>query len=90
MKHTADLNDRTIDSEGNTPPVYLIGYKLRHSGNGKFYRVTDFVWNGQADTWMVAMKETDKDDVVTVVRPLHHIGGNREDGKPRYEIPLRS
>jgi hypothetical protein len=54
------LNYSTVDSLGQRiEPEYqaLLGRTLQHTGNGKFYVIYDFVWNGDKDEWMFVARE---------------------------------
>jgi len=85
VKHDENFSADTLDVHGNPAPLWAIGTRWKHSGNGKVYRVHGVTWLGATDEWGIAMRATDEDDAVSVTRPEHHLLGKRDNGDFRYE-----
>jgi hypothetical protein len=86
MKHTRPLTFETPDAAWYTPDPSLIGQRIRHSGNGKTYVITAFEWMGATDEWGYRHHDIDVPEAgaVSIVRPISHLTGYREDGTERY------
>ncbi|RWH49576.1 MAG: hypothetical protein E5V72_14810 [Mesorhizobium sp.] len=81
-----ELNFQTPDVNGARPPLEHEGRHLRHTGNGKVYKITGFTWLGETDVWgFVARSIEDGDYAVPVTRPIEHLYGNRSNSLPRYD-----
>lgn len=80
------LDWNTSDINGYVPDHKLIGLVLKHSGNGQFYTLTEFVWNGDNDQWYFLAVCTYAEPPVRIVRPISHIDGLRDNGERRYAV----
>lgn len=77
MPRGVGFSFKTVDKDGATPDMSLIGKQYRHSGNKKVYTLTGFAWNGNSDQWMtMTMREG---SLVPVVRTLKNFAGKRKD-----------
>lgn len=86
MTSKPELTYNTPDTHGRIPNNMTIGGLLMHTGNGKLYQITGFAWMGATDEWGYLHHEVRPDGkpTVTLVRPLSHVNGRRENGEPRY------
>ena len=86
-----DLTYTTPDSTNASPDPELIGTRLLHLGRMSVYQITGFCWLGGLDEWGYLHHEVRGDGLngPTIARPMHHIGGNRSNGKPRYGVLLK-
>lgn len=75
------LTYKQEDKFGIVPNLNAIGTRMLHMGNHKVYTITGFAWNGDTDAWNYTHVGPDG---ITIVRPIDHLTGNRENGMPRY------
>lgn len=84
-----ELTFNTPDVNGYVPDFSLLGRCFKHTGNGKFYRPTGFVWLGETDEWGFKHVRVDPCPI-EFCRPISHLTGNRSNGEKRYvEVDLR-
>ena len=83
-----ELTLLTLDSIGQCPDTSLMGQMLRHNRNGRTYIIHGFCWDGKDDEWGFMHEEYHADGSrgITIVRPIHHIKGYTNDGKPRFTM----
>ncbi len=89
----APLTFATKDKTGKSGEDLNIFMNMafQHSGNKKYYKIRDILWDGTRDEWALAHSEVDEDgrslSNARVVRPHTNFFGLREaEGgmKPRY------
>lgn len=80
------LDMLTADKHGFIPNPSLIGVPFKHSGNGKTYTITGYVWLGDTDEW--AVTHTRSDSPVTFSRTVANFFGDR--AVKRYDLDRRS
>jgi len=73
----------TQDKHGFTAPADLLGDVLSHTGNGKQYVITGFMWMGATDEWGYVHRAIGEHEP-NIVRPLLHLCGKRKSGEWRY------
>lgn len=84
--HTPDVHGLTVDSP---EMMSLMDNRMVHSGNGKTYQIVGFVWMGATDEWGYAHSAVTEDGSLvapTIVRPLAHLTGKRDNGELRYKV----
>lgn len=74
---TPDIHGITITDHS------LWGLTLKHTGNGKLYKITGIAYMGESDEWGFICQQTAG---IPICRPLSHLLGNRGNGEPRYEM----
>lgn len=80
------LTYSTPDIHGDVPQWAWVGDRLKHSGNGKTYRVTGFAWMGATDEWgFIHVEDGSGPMGVSLCRPMSHRDGVRDNGERRYE-----
>lgn len=81
----APLTWATVDKTGKTGEDLNIFMNMafQHTGNKKYYKIRDILWDGTRDEWALAHSEVSADgrslSNVRVVRPHTNFFGLRED-----------
>lgn len=70
------------DKDGVAYPYDLLGKKFFHTKTQRLYNVTEIVWCGDTDRWMVFHSREGIN--IRFVRSFKNFTGNFESGKKRF------